>query len=147
MVHAYAGSRAGLKSVITICELNAEATKATTPSRIIFDGHEAHQTCEGPKMYKRNDYYYIFHPAGGVPTGWQVVLRSKNIYGPYEWKTVLTQGSSSRQRASSGAWVEYPYRRRLVPSFPGCRRLRPYHASATDEMGKRLACHRNRQRR
>ena len=52
MVHAYAGSRAGLKSVITICELNAEATKAITPSRIIFDGHEAHQTCEGPKMYK-----------------------------------------------------------------------------------------------
>lgn len=35
MVHAYAGSRAGLKSVITICELNAEATKAITPSRII----------------------------------------------------------------------------------------------------------------
>ena len=41
MVHAYAGSRAELKSVITICELNAEATKAITPSRIVFDGHEA----------------------------------------------------------------------------------------------------------
>ena len=38
LVHAYAGSRAGLKSVITICELNKEATKAITPSRIIFDG-------------------------------------------------------------------------------------------------------------
>ena len=50
LVHAYAGSRAGLKSVITICELNKEATKAITPSRIIFDGHEAHQTCEGPKF-------------------------------------------------------------------------------------------------
>ena len=106
MVHAYAGSRAGLKSVITICELNAEATKATTPSRIIFDGHEAHQTCEGPKMYKRNDYYYIFHPAGGVPTGWQVVLRSKNIYGPYEWKTVLTQGNSPVNGPHQGGWVD-----------------------------------------
>ena len=73
MVHAYAGSRAELKSVITICELNAEATKAITPSRIVFDGHEAHQTCEGPKFYKRNGYYYIFHPAGGVHPGWQVV--------------------------------------------------------------------------
>ena len=60
LVHAYAGSRAGLKSVITICELNAEATKTITPSRIVFDGHEAHQTCEGPKFYKRNGYYYIF---------------------------------------------------------------------------------------
>ena len=44
MVHAYAGSRAGLKSVIAICELNKEATKAITPSRIVFDGHEAHET-------------------------------------------------------------------------------------------------------
>ena len=108
MVHAYAGSRAGLKSVITICELNAEATKAITPSRIIFDGHEAHQTCEGPKMYKKNDYYYIFHPAGGVPTGWQVVLRSKNIYGPYEWKTVLAQGNSPVNGPHQGAWVDTP---------------------------------------
>ena len=108
LVHAYAGSRAGLKSVITICELNAEATKAITPSRIIFDGHEAHQTCEGPKFYKRNGYYYIFHPAGGVPTGWQVVLRSKNVYGPYEWKTVLAQGNSPVNGPHQGAWVDTP---------------------------------------
>ena len=108
MVHAYAGSRAEFKSVISICELNAEATRAITPSRIIFDGHEAHETCEGPKMYKRGDYYYIFHPAGGVPTGWQVVLRSKNIYGPYEWRTVLTQGSSPVNGPHQGAWVDTP---------------------------------------
>lgn len=108
LVHAYAGSRAGLKSVITICELNAEATKAITPSRIIFDGHEAHETCEGPKFYKKNGYYYIFHPAGGVPTGWQVVLRSKNVYGPYEWKTVLAQGKSPVNGPHQGAWVDTP---------------------------------------
>lgn len=93
MVHAYAGSRAGLKSVITICELNTEANAAITPSRIIFDGHEAHQTCEGPKMYKRNDYYYIFHPAGGVPTGWQVVLRSKT-------SMVLTNGKQYSRKVT-----------------------------------------------
>ena len=39
--NAYAGSRAGLKSIISICELNADATQAITQSRIIFDGHEA----------------------------------------------------------------------------------------------------------
>ncbi|MGL5273619.1 MAG: glycoside hydrolase family 43 protein [Phocaeicola sp.] len=105
MVHAYAGSRAGLKSVITICELNAEATKAITPSRIIFDGHEAHETCEGPKFYKHNGYYYIFLPAGGVPTGWQVVLRSKEVYGPYEWKTVMAQGKTEINGPHQGAWV------------------------------------------
>ena len=108
MVHAYAGSRAGLKSIISICELNADATEAISPSRIIFDGHEAHQTCEGPKLYKKGEYYYIFHPAGGVPTGWQVVLRSKNIYGPYEWKTVLAQGSTSVNGPHQGAWVDTP---------------------------------------
>lgn len=108
LVHAYAGSRAGLKSVITICELSADASKAITQSRIIFDGHEAHQTCEGPKFYKRNGYYYIFHPAGGVPTGWQVVLRSKNVYGPYEWKTVLAQGNSPVNGPHQGGWVDTP---------------------------------------
>ena len=108
LVHAYAGSRAGLKSVIAICELNKEASKAITPSRIVFDGHEAHQTCEGPKFYKRNGYYYIFHPAGGVPTGWQEVLRSKNVYGPYEWKPVLAQGKSSVNGPHQGGWVDTP---------------------------------------
>jgi beta-xylosidase len=108
MVHAFAGSRAGLKSVIAVCELNEEASKAITPSRIIFDGHEEHQTCEGPKFYKRGEYYYIFHPAGGVPTGWQVVQRSKNVYGPYEWKTVMAQGKSSVNGPHQGAWVDTP---------------------------------------
>ena len=108
LVHAYAGSRAELKSVIAICELNAEATQAITPSRIVFDGHEAHETCEGPKFYKKGDYYYIFHPAGGVPTGWQVVLRSKNIYGPYEWRTVLAQGDTPVNGPHQGAWVDTP---------------------------------------
>ncbi len=105
MVHAYAGSRAGLKSVIAVCELDTACTRTITPSRIVFDGHEEHQTCEGPKFYKRNGYYYIFHPAGGVPTGWQVVQRSKSIYGPYEWRTVLAQGKTGINGPHQGAWV------------------------------------------
>ena len=108
LIHAYAGSRAQLKSVIAICQLNEEATQAVTPSRIVFDGHEAHPTCEGPKFYKKGGYYYIFHPAGGVPTGWQVVLRSKNVYGPYECKTVLAQGNTSVNGPHQGAWVDTP---------------------------------------
>lgn len=108
LVHAYAGSRAQLKSVIAICELSPDASQAVTPSRIVFDGHEAHETCEGPKFYKRGEYYYIFHPAGGVPTGWQVVLRSKNVYGPYEWKTVLAQGDTPVNGPHQGAWVDTP---------------------------------------
>lgn len=108
LVHAYAGSRAGLKSVIAICELNADATAAITQSRIVFDGHEKHETCEGPKFYKRNGYYYIFFPAGGVPTGWQVAARSKNVYGPYEDKIVLAQGKTKVNGPHQGAWVDTP---------------------------------------
>lgn len=108
LVHAYAGSRAQLKSVIAVCELSPDASQAVTPSRIVFDGHEAHETCEGPKFYKRGGYYYIFHPAGGVPTGWQVVLRSENVYGPYEWKTVMAQGDTPVNGPHQGAWVDTP---------------------------------------
>jgi len=106
LVHAFAGSRAGLKSVLAVCELNAEANQAITESRIVFDGHENHETCEGPKFYKRNGYYYIFTPAGGVATGWQLVLRSKNPYGPYEEKVVMAQGKSTINGPHQGAWVD-----------------------------------------
>jgi beta-xylosidase len=106
MVHGYAGSRAQLKSILGICELTPDADKAITQSRIIFDGHESHETIEGPKFYKRNGYYYIFAPAGGVPTGWQTVLRSKNVYGPYESKDVLHQGNTKVNGPHQGAWVD-----------------------------------------
>jgi beta-xylosidase len=80
------GSRAGVKSILTLNKMNPEGTKVLDKGVHVFDGHDAHPTVEGPKMYKRNGYYYIFAPAGGVATGWQLVLRSKNIYGPYEEK-------------------------------------------------------------
>ncbi len=105
LVHALAGSRAGLKSVIAICELNDKADSAITASRIIFDGHEGNPTCEGPKLYKKDGYYYIFLPAGGVTLGWQLVLRSKNIYGPYESKTVMSQGKTKINGPHQGGWV------------------------------------------
>lgn len=108
LAHAYAGSRAGLKSVLAICELNADATEAITESRIIFDGHEDNETIEGPKFYKKDGLYYLFAPAGGVATGWQLVLRSDNPYGPYEAKTVLAQGKTSINGPHQGAWVDTP---------------------------------------
>lgn len=108
LCHALAGSRAGLKSVLLMAELNSDALSVKTPSRIIFDGHAEHPTCEGPKLYKRNGYYYIMHPAGGVKTGWQVVQRSKHIYGPYELKVTLSQGNTAVNGPHQGAWVEMP---------------------------------------
>lgn len=106
LVHAYAGSRAGIKSILVVKPLNAEGNKTLGPGRIVYDGHELDPTVEGPKVYKRNGYYYIFAPAGGVATGWQVVLRSKNIYGPYERKVVMDQGNTSINGPHQGAWLD-----------------------------------------
>ena len=105
MAHAYAGSRAGFKSIIVVKELNAAAEKVIGKPVIVYDGHLNDATVEGPKLYMRNGFYYIFAPAGGVSTGWQIVLRSKNIYGPYERKIVMDQGKSPINGPHQGAWV------------------------------------------
>jgi len=108
LAYAYAGSRAGIKSVLAIMPLNTEGTQATAKGRIVYDGHELDPTIEGPKFYKRNGYYYLFAPAGGVSTGWQLILRSKNVYGPYERKIAMDQGKSSVNGPHQGAWVTTP---------------------------------------
>jgi beta-xylosidase len=105
LVHAFAGSRAGIKSVIVVKKMNKEGTKTLDDGVMVYDGHELDPTIEGPKFYKRNGYYYIFAPAGGVATGWQTVLRSKNVYGPYERKVVMDQGSTSINGPHQGAWA------------------------------------------
>src|SRR5690606_5555549 len=94
LVHAFAGSRAGIKSLLVIQSMSPDGTAVMNDEVMIIDGHDDQPTVEGPKFYKRNGYYYVFAPAGGVPTGWQLILRSKNVLGPYEQKIVLEQGST-----------------------------------------------------
>ncbi len=108
LVHAFAGSRAGIKSVIHVSELAPDGLRLIGEDRLVFDGHANHPTIEGPKFYKRHGYYYIFAPGGGVPQGWQVVLRSKNVFGPYEDKIVLAQGQTTTNGPHQGAWVDTP---------------------------------------
>jgi beta-xylosidase len=105
LVHAFAGSRAGIKSVLVVKKLSVDGTRVLDEGKIVYDGHEADPTVEGPKFYKRNGYYYIFAPAGGVATGWQLALRSKSIYGPYERKVVMDQGGTKINGPHQGAWV------------------------------------------
>ena len=104
--HGCAGSRAGHKSVLFVAPMSADGTRLLGQSRIVYDGHETQPTIEGTKFYKRDGKYYIFSPAGGVPTGWQVVLRADNPYGPYEEKVVMAQGDSQTNGPHQGAWVE-----------------------------------------
>ena len=108
LTYAFAGSRATVKSVLMVTEMTADGTKLLDNDVVVFDGHDAHRTVEGPKFYKRNGYYYIFAPAGGVSTGWQLALRSKNVFGPYEYKVVLEQGDTDINGPHQGAWVDTP---------------------------------------
>jgi len=83
-----------------ITELNADAKSVKgEPVEIWHKGFKDSQTfgddfgMEGSHMYKINGMYYITCPAGGTE-GWQVCLRSKNIYGPYEHKVIIEDNSS-----------------------------------------------------
>jgi beta-xylosidase len=108
LVHAFAGSRAGIKSILVVNRMNSEGTQVVDDGVTVFDGHASDPTVEGPKYYKLNGYYYILAPAGGVSTGWQLALRSKNIYGPYEKKIVLAQGKTAVNGPHQGALVDTP---------------------------------------
>jgi beta-xylosidase len=105
LVHAYAGSRAGIKSLIAVQEMDKEGKTVIGKSKIVYDGHEVDPTIEGPKFYKRNGYYYILAPAGGVTTGWQIALRSENVFGPYEREMIMSQGKTPINGPHQGAWI------------------------------------------
>ena len=109
VIHGYAKSRIGFKSWLGIFPMTPDGTRAIGDDKLLFDGVKDHPTIEGPKVHKRDGWYYIFAPAGGVATGWQTVLRSRELYGPYEDRVVLKQGSSCTNGPHQGAWVETPH--------------------------------------
>ena len=107
LVAGVAKSRIGYKSVLHMVEMQPDGMGLIGEEVRIFDGDtNGNVTAEGPKMYKKNGWYYIFAPAGGVKTGWQLVLRSKNVFGPYEHKIVMRQGDTLVNGPHQGAWVD-----------------------------------------
>ncbi|MBR7799524.1 glycoside hydrolase family 43 protein [Undibacterium fentianense] len=108
LLHAWAKSRAGFNNQLTLRAMAPDASKLLDDEgTLVVDGNQlpGYKTLEGPKLYKRNAWYYIFAPAGGVEFGWQSVFRAKNILGPYEEKIVLAQGDSKTNGPHQGAWV------------------------------------------
>lgn len=105
LVHAFARSRSGIKHVLHVNRMSPDGTRLLDAGTQVFMDSVRHPTMEGPKLYKRNGWYYIFTPAGGVPTGWQTVLRSRNVYGPYEDRIVLAQGRTAINGPHQGGWV------------------------------------------
>ena len=110
LVNGWANSRSKFASVLTVREMSADGTRPIGQPVIVFDGNgTANRTCEGPKFYKRDGWYWIMCPAGGVPEGFQLAMRSKSPYGPYEHKIVLAQGKTNINGPHQGGWVHTKY--------------------------------------
>lgn len=110
LVNGWANSRIGFNGVLTVRELSADGTRAIGEPCIVFDGDATgNVTTEGPKFYKRDGWYWILCPAGGVAGGWQLAMRSKSPYGPYEWKRVLERGKTTMNGPHQGGWIHTKY--------------------------------------
>lgn len=110
LVHGWARSRAGICNLVTLHRLSADSQRVVDEGKTIIDGAQLSgwNTIEGPKLYRRGEYIYVFTPAGGVATGYQAVFRSRSIHGPYESRIVLEQGTTSVNGPHQGAWVDTP---------------------------------------
>ena len=101
---AYLGrSRHGAGPII-VHKMSADGKTLLDEGKTVYEGPIA----EGTKFLKRNGWYYLIIPEGGVGTGWQTVLRSRNIYGPYQRKVVLEQGFTKINGPHQGALVDAP---------------------------------------
>jgi beta-xylosidase/rhamnogalacturonyl hydrolase YesR len=92
LVHSYLGA-----GPLILHQMSPDGT------RLLDDGVEIYRgpVAEGPKLFKRRDWYYISLPEGGVSGGGQTVLRARDVHGPYERREVLPPGSPHQ-----GALVE-----------------------------------------
>ena len=102
---AYLGHSLHGAGPIILHRMSADGKELLDDGVTIYEGPVA----EGTKFHKIGEYYYLSIPEGGVQTGWQTVLRAKDIYGPYERKVVLETGSTDVNGPHQGAIVDTPY--------------------------------------
>ncbi len=103
LVHSMTGA-----GPLILHRMSPDGKHVLDDGKIIVQDPEHLPVLEGPKLYKRDGYYYIFAPIGGVGGGSQVVLRARQIYGPYEHRVVLAQGSTNINGPHQGGYVETP---------------------------------------
>ena len=119
LVMAWARSRSGVNNIITLKKLSADGTRTVGERIDIIDagkmppvrtsrGSMPWLTTEGPKLYKRDGWYYVFAPSGSVKGGWQGVFRARSLTGPWEGRDVLDQGRTEINGPHQGAWVTAP---------------------------------------
>lgn len=101
---AYLGRSRWKAGPIIIHKMSADGRTLLDEGVTVYTGPVA----EGTKFLKKDGFYYLIIPEGGVGEGWQTVLRSKNIYGPYEKKIVMEQGMTDINGPHQGALVSTP---------------------------------------
>jgi len=102
LVHSKVGA-----GPIVLHAMSADGTALLDAGTTIIEDKVNLPVLEGPKVYKRNGWYYIFAPIGGVGTGPQAVMRARSIRGPYEYRTVLRPGNGLAG-PHQGGYVETP---------------------------------------
>ena len=108
LAYAYAGSRAGIRNKLHVRPISPDGQMVLGDGKIVTSIDESLPALEGPKWHKRNGWYYLSAPSGGVQMGWQVIFRSRNVYGPYEEKIVLAQRGTPINGPHQGALVDTP---------------------------------------
>ncbi|MHC5794720.1 glycoside hydrolase family 43 protein [Lacisediminihabitans sp. FW035] len=110
LVFAWARSRGGIANRLSVVEISPDARNVLGTPVTVIDGDDlpGYSTLEGPKFYRRDGWYWIFAPAGGVTEGWQSVFRSRSVLGPYEDRVVLESGGGAVNGPHQGAWVTSP---------------------------------------
>lgn len=103
LVHSRVGA-----GPLVLHRMSADGTRVLDAGEVIVEDKVNLPILEGPKLYKRNGWYYIFAPIGGVSTGPQAVLRARSIRGPYEHRVILEPGASPLAGPHQGGWVETP---------------------------------------
>lgn len=103
LVHSKVGA-----GPLILHRMSADGKSVLDEGKVIVEDRERLPVLEGPKFIKRNEYYYILAPYGGVGEGPQAALRAKDIYGPYEVRTVLAKGTTQVQAPHQGGYIETP---------------------------------------
>ena len=101
---AYLGRSKHGAGPIIVHRMSPDGKQLLDEGVTVYEGPVA----EGTKFLKRNGWYYLIIPEGGVGTGWQTVLRSRSIYGPYDRRVVLEKGSTTVNGPHQGALVDAP---------------------------------------
>jgi beta-xylosidase len=142
LIHAFAKSRAGKNNMLVLKPMSANGTHTLGEGRVVIDGATLPPVAtslgmadwsviEGPKLYKRGGWYYIFAPADGVKNGWQAVFRSRRIDGPYVARDVMDQGPPDDLGPANG-----PHQGALVDAPDGGSWF--LHFQDTDSYGRRV---------